>query len=497
MSLRDLKGVWIWELAKLQRDYLEILQKQGCKRVFLKVYDGYSAADGIWRFQANPEVIQKFNNAGIEVFGWGYHYGEDVDEEFEAAEYAQEIGCCGYILDVEQEFKNPATHRNLESVLERIVHELTNPGFVLGYTSFGHAGFHSEIPFQMLNRFCTIAMPQIYFEKFGFAKDEQEVRECMASYANTSAVVWPIFGSESDTKVPATPQVLQMYLDRFVSSSIWRLPNAGERGEAFKLKYGTPTPIPDKPKLILKPLGFELSFGLKGEMVLELQKALNSFGYALLLDGDFGNDTLKAVRSFQSQNALEVDGVVGRITWEKLGGKWAPDVHQGNGSRRVSMANLAKDIARNAYELHSKESFVWRNMVAPLVPAMKKLGHIGDDYVYVNWCACFVTYCARRASFSIPDQPDGFWATMALVDSWVFWAKKNGKYFERRDINPQKGDIVIFDWQTDGIGDHIGIVDSYTVGENTFTSIEGNATDDRISGVFTHRLAQVKGWIRL
>ena len=92
MSMQDKKGVWIWELAKLPRDYLERLKKQGVGRVFLKTYDGKSKGDGFWSFQATSGVIAKFKEAGIEVWGWGYHYGDSVTEDFNAISRTKNIG---------------------------------------------------------------------------------------------------------------------------------------------------------------------------------------------------------------------------------------------------------------------------------------------------------------------------------------------------------------------------------------------------------------------
>ena len=55
-----------------------------------------------------------------------------------------------------------------------------------------------------------------------------------------------------------------------------------------------------------------------GEMVKQLQTKLNSKGYKLVADGDFGNKTLEAVKDFQSKNKLAVDGIVGVKTWSLL-----------------------------------------------------------------------------------------------------------------------------------------------------------------------------------
>lgn len=61
--------------------------------------------------------------------------------------------------------------------------------------------------------------------------------------------------------------------------------------------------------------------GSTGAAVEQLQEMLIAQGYSCGkwgADGDFGNDTLKAVKSFQRDHGLEVDGEVGPITWAAL-----------------------------------------------------------------------------------------------------------------------------------------------------------------------------------
>ena len=58
--------------------------------------------------------------------------------------------------------------------------------------------------------------------------------------------------------------------------------------------------------------------GHRGEDVKALQRVLRAIGYDLEIDGIFGRITLECVKSFQSTNGLQRDGIVGPLTWGKL-----------------------------------------------------------------------------------------------------------------------------------------------------------------------------------
>lgn len=63
-----------------------------------------------------------------------------------------------------------------------------------------------------------------------------------------------------------------------------------------------------------------LTVGDKGDAVKTLQTKLNKVGYNLTVDGIYGDNTLKAIKSFQTKykKELEVDGVAGKNTISKL-----------------------------------------------------------------------------------------------------------------------------------------------------------------------------------
>lgn len=59
--------------------------------------------------------------------------------------------------------------------------------------------------------------------------------------------------------------------------------------------------------------------GSKGADVTYLQTKLTERGYSLgKVDGDFGTNTENAVKQFQTDNSLTVDGIVGKNTWDAL-----------------------------------------------------------------------------------------------------------------------------------------------------------------------------------
>lgn len=61
-----------------------------------------------------------------------------------------------------------------------------------------------------------------------------------------------------------------------------------------------------------------IKYGSSGSDVAALQKKLNENGYDLQVDGRFGSATRSAVKDYQKQQGLTVDGIVGSATWGSL-----------------------------------------------------------------------------------------------------------------------------------------------------------------------------------
>ena len=95
---------------------------------------------------------------------------------------------------------------------------------------------------------------------------------------------------------------------------------------ASEVTYPTPQALPSLPPSITPTPSFQRDLylvqedNMQGDDVLLLQQRLLELGYIEvgLPDGIFGRKTDKAVRLFQENNDLYVDGIVGLKTWGKL-----------------------------------------------------------------------------------------------------------------------------------------------------------------------------------
>lgn len=97
-----------------------------------------------------------------------------------------------------------------------------------------------------------------------------------------------------------------LYLLKELTSNLKPIDNLSATPQPAPVTNVSSTPLP------------VLKIGSKGEFVVSLQKDLTSLGYPLKADGDFGPKTDKAVKQFQSDNKLTVDGIVGRNTYSKI-----------------------------------------------------------------------------------------------------------------------------------------------------------------------------------
>ena len=88
----------------------------------------------------------------------------------------------------------------------------------------------------------------------------------------------------------------------------------------------------------------------------------------------------------------------------------------------------------------------------------------------VEWCACFASWCADQCGYL----ESGIIPKFSLCSDGVNWFKGNGQWKDK-NYEPQAGDLIFFDWGSDGSIDHVGIVEKCEDG--TVYTVEGNSGD--------------------
>ncbi|GFI30700.1 hypothetical protein IMSAGC013_02093 [Lachnospiraceae bacterium] len=88
----------------------------------------------------------------------------------------------------------------------------------------------------------------------------------------------------------------------------------------------------------------------------------------------------------------------------------------------------------------------------------------------VEWCACFASWCADQCGYL----ESGIIPKFSLCSDGVDWFKGRGQW-QDRNYEPQAGDLIFFDWGSDGSIDHVGIVEKCENG--TVYTVEGNSGD--------------------
>lgn len=88
----------------------------------------------------------------------------------------------------------------------------------------------------------------------------------------------------------------------------------------------------------------------------------------------------------------------------------------------------------------------------------------------VEWCACFVSWCSNECGYI----DAGIIPKFASCDVGVTWFKGHNRW-QSNTYTPREGDIIFFDWDSDGYANHVGIVEKVENGK--VHTIEGNSGD--------------------
>ena len=127
--------------------------------------------------------------------------------------------------------------------------------------------------------------------------------------------------------------------------------------------------------------------------------------------------------------------------------------------------------------------------------AMGQLGNSGGQKFWswygfdsrVEWCACFVSWCADQAGLIQKEVVPKF--SVCTDGVALFQAKRK---WQGGGSVPTPGSLIFFDWNQDGASDHVGIVESCD--GTTVHTIEGNSGDAVKQNSYTVNSQSILGY---
>jgi len=213
------------------------------------------------------------------------------------------------------------------------------------------------------------------------------------------------------------------------------------------------------------------------------QQFSNAFSH-----GKSGNVKDTGVAGVQRQQGIDATGWIGTGTFNTLRSlRCPPGPHEGEmcmDARSVELINAAYDMFKGKEPIPEKPAQT--TAAARLKRAKEEVGYsenpprsnktkYGQWYGVdgVPWCAMFCTWADQTGGQ--PSKSFARGSRYAYVPYIVYDARmgKNGMSITS---SPISGDLVCYDWDSNGEFDHIGMFDGWS-GGRTFWAVEGNTSN--------------------
>jgi hypothetical protein len=244
------KGFFIWQLSDdmidQPTDLARTLREQGFSHVLIKIADG--------SLYYNTQLIDSYRDAlqeaGLQVWGWQYVYGNDpINEAKTAIRRMLDLGLTGLVIDAEGEYKNRA------AAAERYMKDLRAglPGVLLGLSSYRWPSIHPEFPWREFLAKVDFVMPQVYWVEADNPAEQlvKSIRE-YAGLAPAKPYI-PTGAAYQERGWEPTPTEIreffnQVQLSRLSGCNFWELANSRRYGlydTVANLVWGEVAPEPE------------------------------------------------------------------------------------------------------------------------------------------------------------------------------------------------------------------------------------------------------------
>lgn len=211
-------------------------------------------------------------------------------------------------------------------------------------------------------------------------------------------------------------------------------------------------------------------FGDRSEDVKIVQQILAAAGSpSLVIDGIFGNKTLKAVKKFQEKNKLEIDGIIGKNTLKAMGLELKIIAHDTG----ITAQDIIKQFVTVAENYQGQTEINGPNR-SPFIDIVNKW--IGES-LGAPYCISSICYVLDKIKNSMGVKFD----LPVTSSTQHFWYSTKNEY---KTKFPQYGNICIFYNPNDEGHGHACIALGPPDANGTFKTFEFNTVKDGKEGVF-------------
>jgi hypothetical protein len=303
--------MWIWELASVDGGNIGAMigtaHRYGIGTLIIKSSDGTN----LWS-QFTPGLVSTLHAHGIRVCAWQYVYGSaPVTEAYMGANAVNDGADC-LVIDAESEYEGK--YIAAQTYLQRL-RDLIGGSYPVALAGLPYVDYHPAFPYSVFlgPGGAQYNAPQMYWRDIGVTTD--------AVFAHTYSfnLIYgrPIYPLGQVYNDPPAHQIVRFReLSRAYGASgvsWWDFADA-----TLGAWIAISRPAGALPGYVPYTAMASIGRGARGDLVVWAQEHLISAGYALGVDGSFGEATLTDVLAFQTAHGLTADGIIGPETWHAL-----------------------------------------------------------------------------------------------------------------------------------------------------------------------------------
>jgi Putative peptidoglycan binding domain len=308
----DRQGMWIWYVERSDGGSIprivERAKRYGIGTVYVKAGDGTS----VWS-QFTTSLVNALHRGGLDVCAWQFVYGDNPVAEAKVGATAVSRGADCLVIDAEGEYegKYASADRYIRALRARI-----GESFPLSLAGFPYVDYHPAFPYSVFfgPGGAQYNQPQMYWKAIGTSV--RTVYEHTFLFNRLwGHPIYPLgqtYGGPGRKSITLFRRFAASYEGLQPSWWDWQETSAaGWQALGARINGGVAgyRPVSSNPTL---------KRGSRGDLVVWAQEHLLSAGESLPVTGVFGKLTRAAVREFQESSGLQVDGVIGPLTWKAL-----------------------------------------------------------------------------------------------------------------------------------------------------------------------------------